>query len=356
MMKDNGLEKSNSDNTQFLGDIRKLIEHSRQNVVKVVNAELSLLYWNIGKRINEEFLLNERAKYGKQILITLAQQLTDEYGKGWSERMLNYCIKFAQTFPEQIPNTVCSEFSWSHIKQFIAIDDKLKRDFYIEMCKLGNWSVRTLHDRIDKLMYERTAISNKPDETIRQELDLLKNEGEMTPDLAFRDPYILDFLGLRDCYSEKDLEAAILEELQKFIIEFGDDFAFMARQKMITIDNENYFIDLLFYHRLLRRLVVIELKIGSFRAEHKGQMELYLRWLEQNMHRDGEELPIGLILCSGKNEKHVELLELDKSNIKVASYMIGMPDKHWLQDKLALSIERAKNRLVAKDGDDVGVC
>ncbi|MDR0909772.1 MAG: PDDEXK nuclease domain-containing protein [Spirochaetaceae bacterium] len=241
--------------------------------------------------------------------------------------------------------TVCRQLSWSHIREIIYIDDPLKRDFYIEICKHEHWDVRTLHNRIDSLLYERTAISKKPDLLIKQEIDVLRDDGKLTPDLVFRDPYFLDYLGLADTYSERDLESAIISELARFIIELGSDFAFLARQKRITIDSIDYYIDLLFYHRKLKCLVAIDLKLGRFKAAYKGQMELYLRWLEKYEMTEGENKPIGLILCSGKNSEHIELMQLDKSNIRVADYLTKLPDMKLLESKFKQSIERAKNRL-----------
>ena len=195
------------------------------------------------------------------------------------------------------------------------------------------------------MLFERTAISKKPDEVIAREMELLKDEKKLSPDLVFRDPYFLDYCGLTDVYSEKDLESAIIAELTRFIIELGSDFAFLARQKRITIDNRDYYLDLVFYHRRLRCLVAIDLKLGEFEAAFKGQMELYLRWLEKYEMAEGENLPIGLILCSGKNEEHIELLQLDKSNIRVAEYLTKLPDMKLLEAKLKQSIERARYRL-----------
>lgn len=224
------------------------------------------------------------------------------------------------------------------------IDDPLKRDFYIEMCKLNGWGSRTLNSRIKSMLYERTTISKKPEETIANDLRQLWEEGELSQDLVFRDPYLLDYLGLRDSYSERDLESAILVELQRFITELGNDFAFLDRQKRITIDGEDYYIDLLFFHRRLKRLVAIELKLGSFEAAFKGQMELYLRWLEKYEMVEGENAPIGLILCSGKNDEHIELLGLDEGSIRVAEYLTKLPDMAVFEEKLRLSIERARMR------------
>jgi len=238
--------------------------------------------------------------------------------------------------------------SWSHLRLLIIIDDPIKRDFYIEIAQLENWSVRQLQERIKSMLFERTAISKKP-ENIQHDLKLLRQKGQISTDLAFRDPYLLDFLGLSDKYSENDLESAILAELQYFIVEMGSDFAFMARQKRITIDDRDYYIDLLFYHRRLKCLVAIDLKIGEFEAAYKGQMELYLRYLEKYEQLEGENTPIGLILCTGKNEEHVELLQLDKSNIRVADYLTELPKQAVLEAKLHQYIENARKRLLVDE-------
>lgn len=226
---------------RLLDDVRHLIDAARQRVASEVNAELTQLYWQIGRRINSELLQGQRAEYGKQVIAELARMLTSDFGKAWSERQLRYCLRVAEIFQEtEILHTVCSQLSWSHLRLIIQIDDPLKRDFYLEICRLERWSVRQLQERINSLLFERTAISKKPEDTIRQDLGLLRDQGQLSPDLTFRAPYVLDFLGLTDSHSEKDLESAILAELQRFIIELGSDFAFMARQKRITIDNRDY--------------------------------------------------------------------------------------------------------------------
>ncbi len=330
---------------QLVTEIKDLIVQSRQDVAVTVNATMTMLYWQIGKRINEELLQNQRAEYGKEIVITLSRQLSEEFGSGWGEKQLRQCMKLATTFPEiEIVYTLCRQLSWSHLRLVMYIDDPLKRNFYVEMCKVEKWSVRTFQERINSMLYERTTISKKPELTIQNELELLKNTQQLSPNLVFRDPYFLDFLGLKDTYSEKDLEESILVELQKFIIELGSDFAFMARQKRISIDNEDYYLDLLFYHRRLKCLVAIELKLGKFEAAHKGQMELYLRWLEKYESLEGENPPIGLILCASKNQEHVELLQLENSNIKVAEYLTKLPDLKLIQQKLHQAIEIARNK------------
>lgn len=333
-------------NRGLLSEIKSLIDESRQRVASAVNAELTALYWNIGKRIRTDILKNERAAYGKQILATLSQQLTLAYGKGWSEQQLRHCLRFAETFPnKEIVYALRIELSWTHIRQLIFIDDELKRTFYIEMCKLEKWSSRALQNRMNSMLYERTAISKKPEETIKNDLEKLEKEQKLNPDLVFRDPYFLDFLGLSDTYTEKDLEEAILVELQRFIVELGSDFAFLARQKRISIDNRDYYIDLLFYHRRLKSLVAIDLKIGEFEAGFKGQMELYLNYLEKHEMVEGENSPIGLILCAGKNYEHIELMQLRKSNIRVAEYLTLLPPKEVLEQKLHKAIEIAQSRM-----------
>ena len=332
----------------FFTEVKQLIADARQRVAYTVNAELTLLYWQVGKRIREEILPNSnRANYGKHVIESLSLALSQEYGSGWSKRQLHHCLRAAEVFQDTgILHTLRAQLSWSHLRLIIAIDDELKRNFYIEMCKLEKWSSRQLQERINSMLYERTAISKKPEQTIQNELASLKQEKQTSPDLVFRDPYFLDFLGLKDTYSEKDLETAIVAELQRFIIELGNDFAFMARQKRITIDNRDYKIDLLFYHRRLKCLVAIDLKLGEFEASFKGQMELYLRYLEKYELVEGENLPVGLILCAGKNEEHIELLQLDKSNIRVAEYLTALPEKALLKQKLHQAIETARSRML----------
>ena len=326
-------------------EVENLIVETKDNIVVNVATEATLLYWNVGKLINTILLENKRADYGKSIIDNLSTNLLIKQGKLWNNKMLWNCSKFNTIFPdESILYALSRQLSWTHFRKLIYIEDELKREFYIEMCKLEKWSTRMLEDRIKSMLYERTAISKKPNQTIKNDLELLKNEQKMNADLVFKDPYLLDFLDLKDTYSEKDLETAILADLQRFLIELGNDFAFLARQKRVTIDHTDYYIDLLFYHRRLKSLIVIDLKLGDFEASYKGQMELYLRYLEKYEKVEGENSPIGLILCSGKNEEHIELLELEKSNIKVAEYLTILPPMQLLKEKLHKAILYAKER------------
>ncbi|MDO3376545.1 PDDEXK nuclease domain-containing protein [Geoalkalibacter halelectricus] len=330
----------------LLDDIRTLIEETRVRVATSVNSALTVLYWRVGKRISEEILKGERADYGKEVLPTLSAELIRDHGRGWSERNLAYMVRFAQAFPDtDILQALCAKLSWSHFKQIIYIDDPLKRDFYAEMCRVEGWSTRTLEKKIGSMLFERTALSRKPEKLARAELEALREEDRLSPDLVFRDPYFLEFLGLADSYPEKDLEAAILREMERFLLELGNGFAFLARQKRIQLDNDDYYIDLLFYHRGLNRLIAIDLKIGDFKAEYKGQMELYLRWLDKHERRRHEDEPLGIILCAGKKREMVELLELGRSGIHVAEYLTELPPREILQQKLHAAIELSRKRL-----------
>jgi predicted nuclease of restriction endonuclease-like (RecB) superfamily len=331
---------------QLFGDVRQLIDAAKSRTVAAVNRELTLLYWHIGKRLDQEILRGERADYGKQVIASLSSMLTAEYGRGWSKRQLHYCLQFAQYFlDESIVHAVSAQLSWTHLRQIISLDDALKRDFYMEMCRLERWSTRQLSERIESQLYERTALSRKPEETVQHDIEQLRQEQQLSPSLLLKDPYVLDFLDLNDRYIERDLEDAILRELESFLLELGKGFTFIARQYRIQLEGEDYYIDLLLYNRKLRRLVAIELKTGRFRAEHKGQMEFYLRWLAEHEQEADEATPLGIILCADKNQEQIELLELDKSGIHVAEYLTVLPPRDVLQAKLQQSIQQARLRL-----------
>lgn len=314
-----------------------------------MNSAQVLLYWQVGHRLRTETLGGKRAGYGDRIIQIVAEGLAADFGRGFSEKNLRHMIRFIEAFPDpEIVSALSRQLGWTHFRTLIYLDDPLKRDFYAEMCRVERWSTRTLEKKIGGMLFERTALSRKPEELARRELAALRDEDRLSPDLVFRDPYVLDFLGLKDTYSEKDLETAILRELEAFILEIGTDFAFVARQKRITIDAEDFHIDLLFFHRGLKRLVAIELKLGKFQAADKGQMELYLRWLEKHERRPGEESPLGLILCATKSDEQVALLQLDRSGIRVATYLTELPPKDLLERKLHESALRARAQLEAQ--------
>lgn len=329
--------------------ISSLIEQARRKVAITINQEMVLLYWNIGKTIKEEVMKSKRAEYGDKIVQSLTAQLAQRYGKGFSSQNLWYMVQLYEAYP--ILHALRGEFtglSWTHIRALLPIKDELKRKFYATLCEKEHWSTRTLQGRINSMLYERTALSKLPEKTIENQLRELTEKDKMTPELVFRDPYVLDFLELADTYSERDLERAILNALEKFILELGRDFYFVARQKRITVDNEDHYIDLLFYHRKLRCFVVIDLKLGRFKAKYKGQMELYLRYIEKYEMEEDENLPVGLILCTEKGKEQIELLFLPQDRIKVSEYMTKLPPKELFAEKLHKAILTAQLKLEQK--------
>lgn len=332
-------------------EVAALIRTAKQRAAAAINNEITLLYWQVGNRIRQEVLGGGRADYGKQVIATLATELTAQYGKGWSKRNLAQMVKFAEVFTDaHIVQTLSAQLSWSHFVILCAIDDPLKRDFYTSMAMQERWSTRTLDGRIGALLFERTAISKKPDETIVAELTELRVSGQYNKNLLLKDPYILDFLELNDRYLEKDLEDAILRDIEQFLLELGAGFTFVARQKRIQIDNDDFYIDLLFYNRKLKRLVAIDLKLEKFKHSHKSQMELYLSWLKKYETEEGENPPLGIILCSSKKQEQIELLEMEGSDIHVAEYLTRLIDVELLEQKLQHSIANAKQRLNNQGG------
>jgi predicted nuclease of restriction endonuclease-like (RecB) superfamily len=337
-------------NQRLFEQIQNLIEQTKQNVAVAINSSMTIMYWQIGKTINDDILNNQRAEYGKEIVATLSQQLSGQYGKGYSYSALTRMMKFAKSIDEKIIATLSQQLSWSHFRELIPLQDNLKIEFYAQMSIAQNWGVRTLRKQIDSMLYERTALSKKSDELIQHELENIQND-KYSKDVIFKDPYLLDFLELNDRYLEKDLEDAILRSIEQFIFELGIGFSFVARQKRIIIDGEDFKIDLLFYNRKLKRLIAIDLKIGRFKAEYKGQMELYLRWLSKYEKEEGENEPLGIILCADKKEEQIELLEIEQSGIHVAQYLTVLPPKDVLQAKLHSAIENAKIKYLEKTDD-----
>lgn len=322
-----------------------LIEAARGQVATAANATLTTLYWQIGARIQADVLRHRRATYGDEIVAALGRQLEDRFGRGFGEKNLRRMVQFAVAFPdERIVAALRRQLGWTHFRILLPMEDALKRDFYAEMCRIEGWSTRALQQKVDGMLFERTALSKKPERQIRAELKRLRKSDQLSPELIFQDPYLLDFLGLRDTFSEKDLESAMLREIERFLLELGTGFTFVERQKRLSIDGDDYYIDLLFFHRGLRRLVVIELKIGDFKPEHSGQVELYLRWLDRHERKPGEDPPLAIILCAGTKRETVEYLDLRRSGIHVAEYLTALPSREVLRKRFqrALSVARAR--------------
>ncbi|HFD11622.1 MAG TPA: DUF1016 domain-containing protein [Crenotrichaceae bacterium] len=351
MSNKNSVSASSATDYQSLhAQVRQLIIEARSTVVKQVNQTLTMTYWQIGKQISIGILDSNRAEYGKQVLRQLSLQLSNEFGKGFTYSSLTRMVKFHKAFPEeQIVATLSQQLSWSHFVELLKLDNDIQREFYARMSHHEGWSVRTLRERMDGMLFERSAIAKQPEQVIRQELAKLEQPQTTSLALHLKDPYLLDFLDLQDNFSEKDLENAILHKLEHFILELGSDFAFMARQKRLQIGNNDYYLDLLFYHRKLKRLVLIELKLGEFKPEYKGQVELYLKWLAKHEQHSDENPPIAILLCSSKDKEVIELMELEQDAIHVSEYWLQLPPKEVLQAKLHKAIEEAKLRLELGD-------
>jgi len=323
-------------------DIKTIIDTSKQEIATQVNRTMVLSYWEIGRALKIEILKDKRATYGDEVVKKVSEKLSLEYGRGYSKANLSRMINLYNYFEnKQIVATLSQQLSWSHFIEIIKVKDELKREFYMVMCAKERWNVRTLRERINSMLFERTAISKKPELTIRKDLELLSSENKMSKELFLKDPYLFDFLNLKDSFSERDLESAILKELESFILEFGSDFAFLSRQKRVQIGENDFVMDLLFYHRKLKRLVLIELKIGEFVPQYKGQVELYLRWLSKYEKQEGEKEPIAIILCASKDAEVVELMDLERDNIHVSEYWLELPPKEILEHKLHRAIENA---------------
>lgn len=332
-------------------ELRALIAASRQRLAGAVNAELTRLYWSVGQRLSTEILGGERAAYGTQLIDQLGERLAQEFGRGFETKNLRRMMQFAQTFPDgSIVATLSRQLSWSHIVALLPLKSAEARLHYAERATLEHWSVRELRHQIERKAFERTTIASAQ-APVPQTTDA-------APAQIFKDPYFLDFLGLRQGHDEADLETAILRQLEAFILELGRGFAFVERQKRMIIDGDDFYLDLLFYHRRLRRLVAIELKLGRFKAAHKGQMELYLKWLDKHERQPEEEAPIGLILCAESSREQVELLEMHKDGITVAEYWTELPPKAELEQRLHEALVEARERLarrgvlLAGDGDE----
>jgi predicted nuclease of restriction endonuclease-like (RecB) superfamily len=332
-------------------DFGQMIESARRQVAQTANAALTTLYWQLGHRIRTDVLQTERATYGAQIVAAVGQELQTLHGRGFGEKNLRRMVQFCEVFPDPaIVAALLRQLGWTHFTLLIPLNDPLKRDFYAEMCRIERWSTRELRAKIDGMLYERTALSRKPEELIRQELAALRDKDELRPSLVLRDPYVLNFLGLADTYSEKDLESAILREIERFILELGAGFAFVERQKRIVVDGEDHYIDLLFFNRRMRRLAPIELKIGDFKAADASQMELYLRWLDRHERQPHEESPLGIILCAGTKRETVEYLNLDARGIHIAQYLTDLPPREMLEERLRRAIEAARDTLARRTG------
>ena len=327
-------------------DLRDLIEQGQQKAVSAVNHVLTVTYWQVGQRINAEVLKGERAEYGKQVVASLAKDLVALYGRSFETRNLRRMMQFAGIFPDfEIVTPLAAQLSWSHFTEVLKLKHESARLFYLRQAAELTWGKRELRHQIERKAFERSEIADS-----KLELTAANHLSG-----NFKDPYFFDFLGLKEGYLENELENALLKELELFILELGKGFAFVERQKRMIIDGEDFYLDLLFYHRKLKRLVAVDLKIGRFKAGFKGQMELYLNWLNKYERQEGEEAPIGLILCAETGTEQVELLNMQKDNIMVAEYWTNLPPKELLEQKLHKALIEVRERLAERkllEGDE----
>lgn len=334
-----GLAAPANDDALF-GDVAGLIEGARRRAAVAVNSELVMLYWSIGKRVREEVLGGERAAYGQQVVARLAERLTVSFGRGWSRRNIQRMLHFAEWLPHpEKCAPVAAKLTWTNISELLTIPDQQKREFYTAFCIHERWSKRTLRAKIAGKLYERTLAARGSGENLTADLATLSATGAVEPALAFRDPYVLDFLGLPPEYSEADLERAILDEMQRFLLELGVGFAFVERQKRMTVDGHDYRLDLLLYHITMRCYVALELKTRPLEPGDYGQMMLYLRWLDRHQRHDGDSAPIGLILCTQKGPEQVALLGLDSGEVRAAQYVT---------DEVRAGLERIATRALGE--------
>ena len=318
--------------------VSSLVREAREAIASYANATLTMTYWQVGALIDTEVLGGERADYGSQILVSLAHELTDRFGRGFDRPNLSRMVTFARQFPDpEIVASLAHKLSWTHFVALLPLKSDEARTFYADQVVAGHLSVRELKRAIQRKAFERREIANSQIE-----------QGSMVPADTFSDPYLLDFLGLHDGYAEADLEAAILRDLEAFLLEVGTGFSFVERQKRMIIDGDDFHLDLLFFCRPLRRLVAVELKIGKFAARHEGQMKLYLKWLNRYERHEGEESPIGLILCTEASREQVELLEMHKDGIVVAEYWTALPPKAELEQRLQAILRDARERLARR--------
>lgn len=318
----------------LFNDLSQLIEQSKQQVAVQANSAVTILFWQVGNRINQNILQNKRAEYAKKIVSTLSTQLKERYGKNFELRNLRRMMQFTDF---QIVVPLSKQLSWSHFVELLPLKTIEAKLFYAQNASNNSFGIRELRRQIALKAYKRTNIA-----------DAQIIEATKIPFNTFKDPYILDLFGLENSFLEKDLENAILHDLETFILELGKGFTFVERQKRMIIDGEDFNLDLLFFHRKLKRLVAIELKLGKFQAKHKGQMELYLKWLDKYEKQEGENTPIGLILCAESSREQIELLEMHKDGIMVAEYWTDLPPKKQFEEKIHLLLTEARERIERK--------
>jgi predicted nuclease of restriction endonuclease-like (RecB) superfamily len=319
----------------FFDEVSEIIERGRREIMSQGSLITVSVFWKVGKRVNEEILKNRRADYGKEIVSRLATQLVERYGRSFEVRNLRRMMQFSEQFADfEIVSRAATQLSWSHFVEILPLKTQEARLYYLEEAAREHLSRDEFREFIARKAFERKEIANAQ---ITEDVRIPLN--------TFKDPYLFDILGLKDEYMEADLEAAIIRELEKFILEFGKGFAFVDRQKRMIIDGQDYHLDLLMFNRYLNRMVAIELKQGPFEAADGGQMRLYLKWLNRYEKQEHENEPIGLILCASGSREKIELMEMDKDGIMVAEYWTTLPPKAEFEQKIRVILAEARERL-----------
>ncbi|MCB0595197.1 MAG: DUF1016 domain-containing protein [Lewinellaceae bacterium] len=327
--------------TEFYENIRQAIQLARRKVAAAVNTIMVETYWHIGRMIvEEEQEGKERAVYGDKLIPQLAEQLSAEFGKGFNKRNLFYMKQFYLTFPKV--NAVRSQLSWTHYRLLMRVANERARDFYLQEAIDGQWSTRTLERQINSFYYERLLASQDKKPVVEEAED---KAVAVQPEDVLRDPYVLEFLQLKESrsYLEKELEAALMDKLQEFLLELGKGFSFVARQKRIMAEGDSYYIDLVFYNYWLKCFVLIDLKVGKLNYQDIGQLDFYVRYWEDHFKPEGDNPTIGIILCSEKNETTARYSVLENSRQLFASkYMLYLPTEEELSKELKREVEEVK--------------
>ena len=328
---------------QFIGQIKEIITLARENAVRAVDHHRVLMYWNIGKSIlEEEQQGKERAEYGAYLIKTLSQVLEPDYGTNFSVRQLELSRQFYRVFP--IANALRSQLNWTQYRYLIRIDDESKREYYIAEAAKNNWTARQLERQINSQLYERLLLSND------KERVLSVARGEQQPEKAtdiIKDPMYLEFLGLKreSAYYEKDLEQAIITQLQEFLLELGNGFTFVARQQRIHLDGDDFFIDLVFYNRLLRCFVIIELKTHKLTHQDLGELQMYVNYYDRYEKLPEENPTIGILLAADKNDAVVKIsLPEDNQTILASQYKLYLPSEEVLREHLVREMKAIEGR------------
>ena len=337
-------EKNISIRNAFLNQIRNIIAEAQEKAVRAVDFQRVLMYWNIGKTIfEEEQQGQERAEYGTYLIKHLSKELEPEYGTSFSVRQLERCRQFYKEFP--IASALRTQFSWTHYKLLLPLENNGKREFYLAEAARNNWTARQLERQINSQLYERLLLSND------KERVLAVAQGEQKPEKAtdiIKDPMYLEFLGLKReaAYYEKDLEQAIITHLQEFLLEIGNGFTFVARQQRIHLDGDDFFADLIFYNRLLRCFVIIELKTHKLTHQDLGQLQMYVNYYDRTQKLPDENPTIGILLSAEKNNAVVKFtLPEDNKTILASQYKLYLPSEEVLKQELIKELKELEGML-----------